>query len=300
MATQYGNTSIANEKNPFGGSNSTLTEGQYEGAKDVGKGGNSFSSEIDSSEIEDEENPVPTSYQGNINFTRTIYSRRDFNSKVDSSFTELSTKEPSVSVERFFELYNEIFFEIPKYGENSHSSIIEISQDYVNDYVNPLQYVVDNNLTVIKSLEDEKRRLEEELQRLLIGDEGSLEDEIENQAAIAAFEAIVAEVGDYDNPNIERNRIKQALDELGSLGETENTTGQFDSADGPYKDLKQAYEKAKATNLKYVAVRTRDQWKADIDKSSSGKDQRDLFKACDREAGKQQARWNDAKAAING
>ena len=48
MAAQYGNTSIAEEKNPsggnttlteeknpFGGSNSTLTEGQYEGAIDV-------------------------------------------------------------------------------------------------------------------------------------------------------------------------------------------------------------------------------------------------------------------------
>ena len=44
------------------------------------------------------------------------------------------------------------------------------------------------------------------------------------------------------------------------------------------KDLRQAYEKAKSSGLKYQN-RTEGQWKADVEKSSSGQRTEDLFEA---------------------
>ena len=250
--------------------------------------------------IIDEENAIPDKYQGDIIFNKTIYSRVDFNKKINAEFSELNNVQPPINIEEFFNLYNEIFFDIPKEGENSHSTIIETSLDYVENYRNPLQSTVDNLGQQIIELEANIRNLELEIIRLSTGDVGSLENEISNQQAQAQYQALLAEIGDKDNPNIKYEDIEDKLRALASQGLTENLVDKLDTSDGPVKDLEEAYEKAKASNLKYVNTRTTSQWKADIEKNSSNKDKRDLWKSCDELAKFQKQRLEDAEAALNG
>ena len=72
-----------------------------------------------------------------INFNRQVFSKEQFKNTVDTEFTQLvpaSTSTPAVanvSVDEFFILYNQLFFEIPKTGNNSHETLITTSTDYV-------------------------------------------------------------------------------------------------------------------------------------------------------------------------
>ena len=230
--------------------------------------------------IEDEENRIPDKYKGEITFTRTIYSKGDFNKKVDTSFSELNTTDLPIEIDQFFDHYNEIFFDIPKEGENSHTTIIQTSLDYVESYNNPLQPVVDNLNTQIEELESEIRRLENELQNLVLGDTESLEESVNNQAAQAEYDAYVAQIGDPGNPTMTYNALQDRLKQLFNQGQLENDK-ENKYENGPKKDLRQAYEKAKASDLKY-SNRSESQWRADVKKSSSGKDERDINLAIDK------------------
>jgi len=49
--------------------------------------------------IIDEENPMPDKYEGDIIFNKTIYSKPDFENKIDIDFNELITDQPIVSIE---------------------------------------------------------------------------------------------------------------------------------------------------------------------------------------------------------
>lgn len=236
--------------------------------------------------IINEEDPIPSKYQGEITFTKTIYSKGDFNRNVDSSFSELNSSALPIEIDQFFDNYNEIFFDIPKEGENSHSTIIQTSLDYVESYNNPLQPVVNNLNTQVEELEAEVRRLENEIQNLILGDGGeSLEEQVENQAAQAEYDAYVAQIGDPSNPTLKYNDLKSKLSSV--------TSGmKKKKRERREKDLRQAYEKAKASGLKY-ANRSTSQWKADVKKSSSGDKERDINKAIDRQVSAIKARLNE-------
>ena len=70
----------------------------------------------------------------NIKLTKTLYSAKSTQGIIDRSFSELfKTKDP-INTDRFFSLYNELFYDIPKFGENSHNSIIKQSNDYIKNY----------------------------------------------------------------------------------------------------------------------------------------------------------------------
>lgn len=225
--------------------------------------------------LKDEENLIPDKYEGDITFTRTIYSKGDFNKKVSTGFNELNSEILPIEIEQFFNYYNEIFFDIPKEGENSHSTIIETSLDYVSSYNNPLQGVVDNLNTQVEELEAEIRKLNNEIESLVIGSQESLTDSLEaqqenaeQQAKQAEYDAFIAKIGDINNPTMSNNDIK---------GELESITNK----DNRFKDLRQAYERARASDLAY-SNRTKDQWKADVKKVSSGNKQDDIYKAIDK------------------
>ena len=102
--------------------------------------------------IINEETPMPDKYEGDIIFNKTIYSKIEFENKIDTEFTELTTDQPSVSIEEFFNFYNEVFFDIPKEGENSHATIIQTSTDYFEDYRSPLQDIIDSKDLEIEEL----------------------------------------------------------------------------------------------------------------------------------------------------
>lgn len=92
---------------------------------------------------------------------RQVFDKNKFNQTVDTEFTQLVSVpdetffDPSLAtVEDFFTIYNNLFFDIPKEGEtNSHTFLIKESSEYVG------QEQIEEN---IQALLDEIATLREE------------------------------------------------------------------------------------------------------------------------------------------
>ena len=74
-----------------------------------------------------------------ITLTNTVYNKNQYQKVIDTSFTQLVQPTPvsplsipSISVAEFFTNYQEIFYQIPKFGPtNSHEYLIKTSQAYI-------------------------------------------------------------------------------------------------------------------------------------------------------------------------
>ena len=75
-----------------------------------------------------------------IELKKKLYNRKSYLNIIDNSFTELiqpiETPTPITTVDEFFQLYNNLFYDIPKTGElNSHEYLIKQSSDYVGSSI---------------------------------------------------------------------------------------------------------------------------------------------------------------------
>jgi hypothetical protein len=74
----------------------------------------------------------------NVTFAKQVYNKGQYSKIIDTSFKQLGVKtiqqqiEAKPTVEQFFEMYNELFYEIPEDGNNSHTYLIETSSGYIN------------------------------------------------------------------------------------------------------------------------------------------------------------------------
>jgi hypothetical protein len=74
-----------------------------------------------------------------IDLNRKVYDKDKYQKTIDTSFTELLPPPPpeveivTLTVDQFFQLYNQLFFSIPKTGINSHNTLIQQSSEYVGD-----------------------------------------------------------------------------------------------------------------------------------------------------------------------
>jgi hypothetical protein len=74
-----------------------------------------------------------------ITLNKEVLNKNQYQKVIDTSFTQLVqptpvTPEsiPSISVAEFFNNYQEIFFQIPKFGDiNSYEYLIKTSQEYI-------------------------------------------------------------------------------------------------------------------------------------------------------------------------
>ena len=73
-----------------------------------------------------------------VTLTKQVYDKNQYQKVIDTSFTQLvqpvttPTGSALPTVNQFFEYYNQLFFDIPKFGEiNSHEYLIKTSQEYV-------------------------------------------------------------------------------------------------------------------------------------------------------------------------
>ena len=97
----------------------------------------------------------------NINLNKIVFNKAQYQKTIDTSFTQLGVKtiqeqldEPP-SVQEFFNVYNELFYEIPEKGEtNSHEYLVKASGEYIE---------FDDINEEIKALQDEISTLREEL-----------------------------------------------------------------------------------------------------------------------------------------
>jgi len=86
-----------------------------------------------------------------VNLNKQVFEKRQYDRTINTSFTQLGqstlvdTGSALPSVDQFFDYYNQLFFDIPKFGvTNSHEYLIKTSQEYigasnvVNDEINAL------------------------------------------------------------------------------------------------------------------------------------------------------------------
>jgi hypothetical protein len=104
----------------------------------------------------------------NIKFNKQVYNKNDYQKIIDTSFRQLGV--PSIqeqinsqpNIEEFFNLYNELFYDIPELGEtNSHEFLIKTSSEYIqfqanNEEIEALQ----NEITQLRTeLLDSQRQI---------------------------------------------------------------------------------------------------------------------------------------------
>ena len=107
----------------------------------------------------------------NINLNKKVFNKRDYEKTISTSFTQLDVKtvqeqiDEQPTVQEFFNLYNELFYEINELGEtNSHEYLIKTSSQYI-DFT--------KNDELVEALQREIAQLREELletQQQLAGD----------------------------------------------------------------------------------------------------------------------------------
>lgn len=75
----------------------------------------------------------------NIEFNKQVFDKRQYEKIIDTSFKQLGIKTPQEQIEEtptindFFQMYNELFYDIPETGEtNSHEYLIKQSSEYIN------------------------------------------------------------------------------------------------------------------------------------------------------------------------
>ena len=111
-----------------------------------------------------------------INLSKRVYAKNQYEKVIDTKFSQLATspsptpttaQQTVISVDEFFTNYNQLFFQIPKYGEtNSHEYLIKTSSEYIDfsPINNDIQALVDEiNLLQTQNLELNQRLVEIQL-----------------------------------------------------------------------------------------------------------------------------------------
>jgi hypothetical protein len=105
-----------------------------------------------------------------IQLNKTVYGKITYPNVINTQFTQLIGANPAdaavpMTIEEFFQAYNDLFFEIPIDGEfNSHLELIKRSTEYVG--VNQTTDEIDALLTEINQLRLENLKLNQQLDEL--------------------------------------------------------------------------------------------------------------------------------------
>lgn len=224
----------------------------------------------------------------NIKLNKEVFEKRAYLKTINNSFSEIGVQtiqeqlDNQPTTEEFFNLYNTLFYQINELGEtNSHEFLVKTSGEYIS--FEEKDELIEALQLEIATLRKELLQKEQELANSLLPESeqtpvsnlpGIPEIEIEpviSPVANIIETALPAEstVEKIVNPDISYEQLKANVKYLFSKGKLENN-----NENGPLRDLKQAYEKE---NNK-TSIRKYNVWRSDIDKRSSSKDQRDLFK----------------------
>ena len=95
--------------------------------------------------------------QEKIQLIQPMYKRTDIKSVINTRFTEFyqSSANSAMSIPKFFQHYQQLFYDIPKDGENSHTTLIAQSSGYLTNYVDPSEEEIRELTTRIVELEQE-------------------------------------------------------------------------------------------------------------------------------------------------
>ena len=142
-----------------------------------------------------------------IDLIKKVYSKTDYTKIIDTRFQQLGNIsvnqqiDETVTVNDFFESYNDLFYDIPSYGSsNSHEYLVKTSGDYIN---------FDQDNEIIVALRAEISQLRRDLL----------------QSQIATAEALTGEKIDLDVDNIENEDLsgnKEYNDIISTIPSTTN------------------------------------------------------------------------------
>lgn len=260
----------------YGNSNNTNTQAltQNKGPENVEESSLSKPTipEYTSSPINEEE-LIPSPIFGEIKFQKTIYSQTSFRQKINVSFNELNNVSEEVDIEGFFKKYRKIFYDIPKIGELSHTTLIDTSTDYRTDFINPKDIVIDSLNKQIILLQQQVNLLESgEGTEDTIGEILEVVDELDYKTVT---------IGDISNPFIywaDPDDNYYALLGTNLQNDSKYLSSNYNDVlpngvelessnnNQMEKDMLQSFEDRRNRQNK----RTYDQWVEDIGKKSSG------------------------------
>ena len=107
--------------------------------------------------------------QQELNLIKEVYGRNTYTKVINTAFSELYTPVTAsatpdvVTVEQFFDYYNQLFFQIPATGEvNSHEYLVKTSTEYIGGTV-----LTDNERAYIDEINSLREQLLEANQNYL-------------------------------------------------------------------------------------------------------------------------------------
>lgn len=105
----------------------------------------------------------------NLPIVKQVFSKKAFSDTINTTFTELNAPIPTLdiptlpSITEFFQYYQALFYDIPKFGEtDSHQYLILSSQDYIGSE-NVNNEVIDALLAELTELRQENVELQDKL-----------------------------------------------------------------------------------------------------------------------------------------
>jgi len=150
-----------------------------------------------------------------IDLIKKVYSKTEYPKIIDTQFQQLGVIsvneqiEATTTVQQFFEYYNELFYDIPSYGDsNSHEYLVKTSGEYIN---------FDQENEIIEALRKEITQLRRDL----------LQSQIEKAEALTG-EKLNIDVNSIEEENIsgteQYNEILKAIPTSPTEENTTNTT----------------------------------------------------------------------------
>ena len=107
--------------------------------------------------------------QQEVKLIKEVYGRNTYTKVIDTSFSELYTpitasQQPAgITVEQFFDYYNELFFQIPATGQvNSHQYLVARSTEYLGG-----AQLTDNERAYIEEINSLRQQLLDQSQDYL-------------------------------------------------------------------------------------------------------------------------------------
>ena len=138
-----------------------------------------------------------------IDLIKKVYSKTEYPKIIDTSFTQLGAISvnqqiaATTTVNQFFQYYNDLFYEIPAFGDiNSHEYLVKTSGEYIN---------YDQDSALITALQNEISQLRRDL----------LASQI-NLAETISGKKLNIDVNSIDNATVNSDQFNQILNGLGT------------------------------------------------------------------------------------
>ena len=102
-----------------------------------------------------------------VNLNKTVYVKNQYEKVIDTSFTQLvnvtsslSSSLPTITLDQFFQYYQDLFYQIPKFGEtNSHEYLVKTSGEYIG-ITTPTSETIQALIDEINTLRQENLQLQ--------------------------------------------------------------------------------------------------------------------------------------------